>query len=437
MLKWLFGAVSALLLVGCVTVNGTDSLNDIGEDYVRLSLEADTHDKGYVDAYYGPPEWKQAAEASPRTVAQLREAAAQLQQRLRLLPPSRDPLVERRRDFLHAQLTAAHTRMRIVSGERLSFADEAEGLFGLRPDIKPLSHYDPILARLEQLLPGQGPIADRAQNFEAGFVIPADRLDAVMRAAIAECRRRTLAHIPLPAEEAFTLEFVTGKSWSGYNYYLGNYRSLIQINTDLPIRLSRAVDLGCHEGYPGHHAYNLLLERDLARGRGWVEYRVYPLYSPQSLIAEGSANYGIDLAFGPEERLAFERDVLIPLAGLPAGGDARRYLEIQRTGEALQGARFTIAREYLEGRMTREQAVAATMRYQLVGRQRAEQSIAFTDQYRSYVINYGIGKDLVRDYVERAAPGPERWRVMRRILSEPTLPRDLSGPAGAGSSRSE
>jgi hypothetical protein len=120
---------------------------------------------------------------------------------------------------------------------------------------------------------------------------------------------------PAPAGEAFTLEFVTGKSWSGYNYYQGNYRSLIQINTDLPVRLSRAVDLGCHEGYPGHHAYNVLLERDLSRGRGWTEFSVYPLYSPQSLIAEGSANYGIDLAFTPEERLAFERDVLIPLAG--------------------------------------------------------------------------------------------------------------------------
>ena len=106
------------------------------------------------------------------------------------------------------------------------------------------------------------------------------------------------------------------KSWSGYNWYQGNYRSLIQVNTDLPIYIDRAIDLACHEGYPGHHVYNALLEKHLVRDRGWVEFSVYPLFSPQSLIAEGTANYGIEVAFPGDERLAFERDVLFPLAGL-------------------------------------------------------------------------------------------------------------------------
>ena len=182
--------------------------------------------------------------------------------------------------------------------------------------MKPLSDYEPILARIDRLVPGAGPLAERVDAFLDRFVIPNDRLEAVMRAAIAECRRRTLAHIPPPADESFALEFVTGRSWSGYNWYQGNYRSLIQVNTDFPVRLSRAVDLGCHEGYPGHHAYNMLLEEKLAHGRGWVEYMVYPLYSPQSFIAEGSANYGIELAFPGDERLAFETATLYPLAGL-------------------------------------------------------------------------------------------------------------------------
>jgi hypothetical protein len=427
-----------LLAAACATVpERAATLDGIAEDYVRLSLEIGTHEEGYIDAYYGPAEWKQRAEASPRPVAALAQAVAALQTRLQAIRPASDPLVRRRQEFLDAQLTAARTRLRMIAGEKLSFAEEAQGLFGVNPTIYPLAHYDPVLARIEGLLPGEGSLAERAEAFQAGFAVPPDRLDAVMRAAIAECRRRTLRHIPLPPEEAFTLEFVTGKSWSGYNYYQGNYRSLIQINTDLPVRLSRAVDLGCHEGYPGHHAYNVLLERDLARGRGWVEYMVYPLYSPQSLIAEGSANYGIDLAFSPEERLAFERDVLIPLAGLKPQ-DAARYLELQRAVEALAGARFTIARDYLEGRITREQAVALTERYQLVGRARAEQSVAFTDQYRSYVINYGLGKDLVRAHVEAAGDTAQRWSAMRRILSQPTLPTHLmqgpqQAPSGSGS----
>jgi hypothetical protein len=51
----------------------------------------------------------------------------------------------------------------------------------------------------------------------------------------------------------------------------------------------------------------VLLEKNLLRDRGWIEFSVYPLFSPQSLIAEGTANYGIEVAFPPAERLQFER----------------------------------------------------------------------------------------------------------------------------------
>ena len=250
------------------------------------------------------------------------------------------------------------------AGERLSFAEEARGLYGVRPELRPLADYDPVLARIERWCRARGR-SPRGSTPQDRFVIPRDRLDAVMRAAIAECRRRTVAHIPLPAGEAFTLEFVTGRSWSGYNWYQGNYRSLIQVNTDLPVRMGRAIDLGCHEGYPGHHAYNMLLERDLARGRGWVEYMVYPLYSPQRLIAEGSANYGIELAFPGDERLAFE--TADPLSARRPADRRRRHLSCgcRTRSKALAGARFTIARDLLEGRISRERAIELTQQYQL------------------------------------------------------------------------
>jgi hypothetical protein len=246
-----------------------------------------------------------------------------------------------------------------------------------------------------------------------------------MRAAIAECRRRTLQHIALPADEAFTLEFVTGKSWSGYNYYKGGHKSLIQINTDLPIFIDRAVDLGCHEGYPGHHVHNVLLETRLVEGRGWREFSVYPLFSPLSFIAEGTSNFGVDLAFPGEERTRFEAQTLFPLAGLnPATAD--EYARLREALKDLQGARFTIAAQYLDKQIDKETAVALIQKYQLVSRARAEQSLSFNDTYRSYVINYGLGQDVARAHVQRAgASQAARWAEMERVLSEPTLPADL------------
>jgi hypothetical protein len=255
--------------------------------------------------------------------------------------------------------------------------------------------------------------------------MPKDRLEPVFRAAIDECLRRTSRHIALPAGESFRLEFVTEQPWSGYNWYKGNYESLIQINTDNPIRISRAVDLGCHEGYPGHHTLHSLMEQKLARERGWVEFTIVPLFSPMALISEGSANYGIELAFPGPERLEFETRSLYPLAGLSAR-NAPDYLALLEAMSELSGARFTIARDYLEGRIDREQAIELTQRYQLVSRKRAEQSVSFTDKYRSYVINYGLGLDMVRAHIEsfgtdRAA----RWSALERLLSEPTHPQDL------------
>ncbi|MBP8233403.1 MAG: hypothetical protein KAY22_13950, partial [Rhizorhabdus sp.] len=210
-----------------------------------------------------------------------------------------------------------------------------------------------------------------------------------------------------------------------YNWYKGDAHSLIQVNTDLPVRIDRAVDLGCHEGYPGHHLLNMLLERNLARARGWVEFTVYPLFSPQSFIAEGSANAGIDLAFPGAQRSAFEAKTLYPIAGLDPA-TARDYDRLLALLHQLAGARMTIAADYLDGRIDRNRALDLIQAYQLVSRERAEQSLRFTEQYRSYVINYGLGQDMVTaDLAKSGRDTAARWKRMEQIISQPFLPSEL------------
>lgn len=400
---------------------------EIADAYIALTLEAGTHEAEWVDAYYGPPEMRAAAEANPRSIAELRGETVRLMEKLSdsTMSHRTDGEFTRRSNALYAMLVAAYNRLQMLDGNRFKFDREAKGLFATVPDIKPLIYYDTILTNLEKLVPGEGALATRVDAFNERYTVPKDQLKKVFDAAIAECRKRTAKHIKLPTGESFTMEFVTGKPWSGYNYYKGGYKSLIQINTDLPIRISRAVDLGCHEGYPGHHVLNLMVESKLARAKGWKEYEVNPLYSPTSVLSEGSANYGIDLAFPGPERLKFERDVLYPLAGLDPK-TAESYWQMQQMTEGLSGARLTIAKMYLDGEITRAQAVELTQKYLLLSPARAEQSVGFTDHYRSYVINYGWGKDLVRNYIERGNPDKaERWTRMEKILSEPTLPSDL------------
>jgi len=235
--------------------------------------------------------------------------------------------------------------------------------------------------------------------------------------------------VDLPGDERFTVEYVTGKSWSGYNWYQGGSSSLIQVNTDLPVFVDRAVDLACHEGYPGHHVYNALVERDLVRGRGWVEFTVYPLFSPQSLIAEGTANFGIDVALPGTDRTRFEQDALYRIAGLdPARAD--EYARIQGVTRRLSYAGNEAARRYLDGRATRDEAIGWLEQYAMMPRPRAEQRLRFFEQYRSYVINYNLGQDLVRAYIERSGGTADalarRWDAFVELLVNPVPPSALS-----------
>jgi hypothetical protein len=421
-----FVCLLLLIVAACTDAVAESSLNDAARAYVRMALEIGTHEKDYVDAYYGPPEWKTEADAHPRAIPELKAEAERIHGVLGAIDPAAlEPLERRRHAWLIAHVASAETRLEMIEGARFPFREEAERLFGLRPQLRPLSSYDPVLARIEALVDGEGPLSERVEDFRNRYTIPKDRLGAVMDAAIAECRTRTRAHLVLPENERFTMAFVNGQPWSAYNWYKGDNQSLIEINTDLPIAIDRAIGLGCHEGYPGHHVQGMNYERQY-RDRGWVEFSIAPLYAPASPLNEGGADFGVDLAFPPAERLAFETAMLYPLAGLdPATAPALQAL--RDAMRELSGARLTISAMYLDGEIDRERALELTQRYQLMSRARAEQSLAFTDRYRSYVINYSAGEDLIRDYVERSADSAEaQWAAYERILSDLMLPPDLA-----------
>jgi hypothetical protein len=407
----------------------SNDMDRAAESYVRLVLAVGQHDPDYVDAYYGPPALKEEADARKRPLAEIRAEAAGLLEELRAHPStSPDEMVRLRHQYLTRQLESMVARVDMLSGKRLSFDEESQALYDSVAPHHGAEHFQGILDQLEKLVPGEGALPERIERFRQDFVIPHERLDAVFQAAIDECRRRTLEHVELPPGESFQVEYVNDKPWSGYNWYKGNYHSLIQVNTDLPIFIERAIDLACHEGYPGHHVYNALLEKNLVRDRSWPEFSVYALFSPQSLIAEGTANFGIEVAFPGEERVRFEREKLFPLAGLDPS-QAARYYEVQALTQKLSYAGNEAARRYLDGEITRQQAIDWLVRYNLSAPDRAEQRTRFMDRYRSYVINYNYGQDLVREYIERQGGTEQdpakRWEEFAKLLASPRLPSGL------------
>ncbi|MEM9706438.1 MAG: hypothetical protein AAF850_10235 [Pseudomonadota bacterium] len=397
------------------------SIDSIAESFVKLALELGNFDKAYVDAYQGPEEWAEQAKASKRGLEALKLEAQDLIEAVEKTPEARTP----RGKMLRMELVAAHTRMRMAQGERLPFDEETRLLYDVVAPQYDLTEFDAALAEIEALLPGSMPLSERVEQFRLSLSIPPGQLEAVFEKAVEACRSRTLAHYTLPENERFSIGYVTDKPWSGYNWYQGDFESLIEINTDFPIFIGRAIDLGCHEAYPGHHTWNIFSERDFLKGEGWIEYVVYPLFSPQSLIGEGSANYGIELAFPGDEKIEFERDVLFPIAGLNPE-KAETYAALAKLTRKLSHSRNHVARAFLDGDIDREEAISLIQKYQLVSRPRAEKSLSFIEAYRGYVLNYNIGLDLVTAYIDaQVAEGVDRWVAFEELLTTPRSASDL------------
>lgn len=249
-MRFIFGTkpiwVMVLLILATPSASNaasqSDQLAESAEHYVRLGLELGQYDTDYVDAYLGPKEWQDAA-ATPRTKQKLGadiKALADTLSRLSFKDPSRSV----RHKSLSRNVRAMDTRIRMLNGEKFSFADEAFLIYDVVLPEFDFTAFDQALIKIDAILPGNGDLASRVDAFRSTFDIPPERLEELIAAAIDECRLRSKRYISMPEKESFSLEYVTGKSWSGYNWYQGNNVSLMQINQDFPTKIDRAIGLG-------------------------------------------------------------------------------------------------------------------------------------------------------------------------------------------------
>lgn len=405
-------------------------LNKIAEDYVRLGLAIGQYDGDFVDAYYGPDSLKPVGEKqSSFPKEHFLRAVNNLQARLTpYINKTDEDILSKRAKWINSQLIAFSRRIKMFSGEHTSFNQQAKELFAAVPPTYNEVYFRSLIAQLDHLLPGKGAVNARFQALANRFIIPKEKLDTIIKATIAESAKRTRQHYALPENEDFRLEYVTGKPWSGYNWYQGKYKSLIQFNTDITTQVERVIDIASHEGYPGHHVYNSLLEKYLYNDKGWIEISLYPLFSPQSLIAEGSANYGIEVAFPGHEKIGFAKECLLPLAGLDTSG-LTAYLQALAIKGKLQHVRTEVTRRVIDGKMTGSEAMRWLMEYGLFNEQDAARSLSFSKKYQSYVINYTYGMDLVKHFIESKVNDEKdiskKWEAFKWVLTNELTAADL------------
>jgi hypothetical protein len=410
-------AIVALAFASCgtpTTVGRPIQLDAAAESYVRLVLALAERDPDSLDNYRGPADWQAQARSRHATLGSIDHDATALADLL-AAPADDDPV---RRSFLVRQLRAVAARARIVAGDRPRFAVEAHALFGIDTP-PPFSVPVAVRAELDRLIPGRGDLAARYAAFDRRFLVAPDRLRTVLVRAIDACRAATAAHIDLPAGEHVDVEYVPALPWSAFTRYEGRFRSVIRVNAALPLTVDRALDLACHEAYPGHHTIDSLIEKRLGSSR--PELLVQPLFSPQSLLHEGASSMAPALAFSDAGRLAFERDTLFPLAGLDAA-EAERYVRVGRLIDRLHPVEADIARRYLDDELDFPRASAALERDALMPSPDA--TLKFLNQFRTYAATYTTGRDLFAAALDRGAGGAAaaavRWDTYAQIVANPS-----------------
>jgi hypothetical protein len=419
------------------TVNAHKQMNRIAKEFIVLAFCLSKTDKHYVDAYFGPQALKEKSLKKDMPLDNILKAVQKLSRSLHQLTVSNlSPDSRLRHRFLSRLIQSMATRIKLLSREKLSFDEESEGLYNIiLPDMK-LSEFYEIRKKLEAILPGKGDLENRMKLFREQFTVPPEKVEAVFRAALKEAKQRTRKWLPLRPDEQFILELVNNQSWLAYNWFKGNGRSLIQINTDIPLSLEQVIDLACHEGYPGHHVFHGFLEKTLYREKGWLEFSIYPLFSPLSVISEGLANFGIELAFPEADRLKFESEILCPLAGINPK-NLELYHRVLKYVKKLKYARNLIARDFLNEKISSAEAIELIRKLLLRSLASARQSLEFVKIYRSYILTYSIGEDLVRNHILSKAgkANPEQqWKEYLKLMTRPVLPEQLQ--AGSASNNS-
>jgi hypothetical protein len=401
--------------VGVVTVD------DVVRRYLALGLELGRHVDGLVDAYYGPDDLKTELDALPARSP--RSIAIELRALLSDLDSGSGHLALGRRRWMRAQVAGLRVVAMRLAGEPLRYSDEVEACYGVRPRRVTEDELAAAHKSLDEALPGTGALAERYVAWRESHAVPVDKLEAVVRSLSEDLRERTQAMFGLPEGERVDWELVTDKPWSGFNYYQGDLRSKVAINTDLPVLSLSLAQLVSHEAYPGHHTEHVRKEAGLVRERDQLEETIALIGTPQCLVTEGLADLGGEVVLGDSADTVLAEH----LQAQGISYDADVAAQTRRAGEVLGRVRGNAALALHEGGRDPDTVADLLAKWALLPRERADKAVEFlTDPtWRAYVSCYIEGLPLCRAFVNG---DPRNFGL---LLTEQLTPNDLRKGASA------
>jgi hypothetical protein len=404
------------------------TLDSLAHEYVALVAQAARLEPGSFEVGSDLGSIAREAKTHPIARGELVRRLDLLARQLDRLPHPNDALVAMRQRSLKAHAISLSLQLQPAKMAALPVTERVQRIYGFEPIFRPLSTYDAAIERFDRTMPGEGSLTDRIDAMKKRAQVPAERIEAVVRTAVAECRRRTAAHMELPKEE-LAISFLADPLVPGRSEYHGSGKGTMAVSTVVPADVDRLLQLSCHEAYPGHHTNYATLDQRLWRGKGWPEIRSSLNLEPQFPVSDAISEHGVGMVFPLDDRMKFEREVLYPLAGLEMQDEAawRAYISAR---SSVLGATSTVIRDYLDHRIDANTAKNLSMRYRLMNPRSAEQLLKMVDAFGVDIIASDQGWQAI-DSAFNGKPIDEQWRLLQRMEAEPMLLGDVRALATA------
>jgi hypothetical protein len=327
------------------------------------------------------------------------------------------------REFLKGEVEAMQTTLRILRDEAPGFIEEVQSLYGLTPTWTDEGIFEETHRKLEGLLPGNGPLVNRFQSFKEQVMISTETAVPIINRLADELRARTQQRFPLPADENCDYEFVNDKPWGAYNWYLGNYRSRIEINLDNPIRVYTLPHFISHEAYPGHHTEHSIKEQKHYRELGLLEYSILLSNTPDAVISEGIAEYALELMFSPEELVDIYQQILEE-TGLSKYDGELIYEFVHIASRPLRKVGDNELLLLHDKGASDDEVIAYGMRYGLSSEKEETKYLQFAKDplWRSYGFNYSLGYELIAKLLSSTE---NKDQMFTRLLQESLTPAQV------------
>jgi hypothetical protein len=393
----------------------------LDEEFVRLALAINEHLPGYIDAYFGPDDWAQEAQQAGKTpLPDLTQRVDQLAANI----SQANELDSQRKDFLAHQISAMQMSLRLLAGENVSLVEEAQAVYDIQPAWKDEAYFLEYQNWLDEILPKGGSLKERLEGWQNSLEISIDKVRDLLPYVTSTLRELTHRKFNIPDEESFVVEFVSDQPWMAYNHYLGEYKSRIEINTDIPMRVNGLAITIAHEGYPGHHTELCMKEVKLIRQMDYQEHLVTLVNSPSSVIAEGIATTALETVLTNQELEDWYREEILPRADM-THVDAKQIMEIARAERKVRNLWGNAAFMLHYQKKSKDEIISYLQKYEMSTEKEANRAIQFMSGPldRSYIFTYTAGYDLLEELFSIA----DREKYFARLLEEPVTPSQIRG----------